>query len=929
MEPNPNPHPPGTGGRDPQGKGRSFRSRIFISFLAGLLPVLALLAAAVELMLVPYLESRTWGELANSTRVLTNAVRAGASMAIRNHLKGIGELNREIARHHLDLVHQGVLTRPEAVSRLRRILLSQRVGSSGYLYCIDSQGIAVVHPVPAVEGTDASNFDFVQEQMRRKQGYLEYEWRNPGEPYKSKKALYMVYFEPLDWIISVSCYRSELNKLLNPDDFRDTVLSLRFGESGYSYVFDDQGTVLIHPSLKGVNVLSYQNVPTDFVRTMLDRGSGMMEYRWRNPEEPSARTKMAVYESLPEYGWVVVSSAYPGEVLKPVRIARNLSYGGLALLLLAAGVTAYLLSGRLTRPVEAMVRRLDENAHTGGNHPLPVAADSELARLAREFNTFLDLIHRKNEELRRERDFSRALIDASPAYIIILDPQGRIRLINPAFCRTLGCSPGEAVGDDYFELAIPPRDRTRIRNVLEALERSANRGEPVVRVGANPVVTRHQGERMVQWTATWLPDDHGRGCILLAVGVDITEERSLQDQLHHVQKLEAMGRLAGGVAHDLNNMLGGIMGAAELLRVKLDSEHAALPQVRMIIETVERAAELAGRLLAFSRKGNRGSTPVAIHKLLRDAFRIFRSGLDPRIETEIDLGGGGGTVVGDPSQLQSAFLNLFINARDAMPGGGTLRVATRDILLDESACAESPFDLDPGPYVEVLVADTGTGMEESVRAKIFEPFFTTKAEGKGTGLGLALVFGAIKDHRGEVRVESAPGVGTKFNLRLPRVEMSAAPPETEKIEHGAGTILLVDDDEVLRTTGRLMLEELGYSILTACDGIEAVERFRTHRSEIDLVLLDMVMPRMNGRETFYAIRSIDPGARIILASGFGDRKNVRDLHNEGLLGFLQKPYRLRELSAAVQKALKTGPHPEKSKTIKRSASRDGGNGSST
>ena len=407
--------------------GRSLRTRTFISFLGVLPPVLVLLAA-VELLLMPYLTSRTWEELANSTRVLTDAVQASASVAIRNHLKAIAERNREIARNHIELAEKGVMTRREAVDRLRRIFLSQRVGGSGYIYCIDSRGIALVHPKPEVEGADYSHFAFVREQMRRKSGYLEYDWRNPGEDHFRPKALYMVYFAPLDWIISASCYRSELNELLNPQDFREMVLSLRFGKRGYSYVFNKEGQTLIHPELKNVNVLDQPDMPADFVRVMLANDSGRLEYEWRNPSEPEPLRKIAVYESLPEYGWVIVSSAYVDEVMAPVRIARTVSYGGMLLLLLAAGVAAYYLSGRITRPVDAMVRRLDRNARNGVREPLPVAPTTNWAGWDGNSTLSFPPSTGRRTELRRERARYQSLFEASPDAVFLLLGAGDRRL---------------------------------------------------------------------------------------------------------------------------------------------------------------------------------------------------------------------------------------------------------------------------------------------------------------------------------------------------------------------------------------------------------------------------------------------------------------------------------------------------------------------
>jgi PAS domain S-box-containing protein len=1012
---------------------RSLRSRIFLSFLAVVVPLLVLVVASIELVLVPHVKEDMWAELENATRVIAKAVDDSGSVAIRQHLKGIAEKHRVIARQRMELVERGLITRGEAIARLREVFLRQTVGSSGYVYCLDSSGNVPVHPKPAVEGTNQAEYDFVREQMQRREGYLEYDWRNPGEAAPRPKALYMVYFEPLDWIISASSYRSEFDELLDPADFRETVLSLRFHQSGYSYVINEQGDVLIHPVLREFNALTQTGVEADFVDDMLRAGSGRIEYRWQNPAETRPRRKMAVYDSVPAYDWVVVSTAYTGEVMKPIWIIRGTAYGAVLLLLAAGGTLSYLFSRRLTRPVEAMIAQLDHNARNGAHDPLPEDGSRELARLAREVNIFMaavdertrqlneqrqryqslfetspngifvfrdsriidcnpageamlgasrgqlvgidpveisppmqpdgtdsasgarahlrsalkdgttsfewvhyrmdgtpfhaeitlrvfgteggepllvsfvrDVTERKQAEaaIRRERDFSQALVDASPAYILILDPGHRIRVVNPALCEALGYTREQMIGQDYFDLVIPAEDRDRLRQAIERIREAARHGDSATTTGTNRALARDGTAHWVLWSGTWLRDYGGGEEGLLAVGVDVTEERSLQEQLHHAQKLEALGRLAGGVAHDLNNMLGGILNAAELIALRMPDDDPMHDHVRLIADTVERAAELAGRLLAFSRKGKSASTPVDLHELLEAALKIFTSGMDPRIEVQSALDAEHPVLVGDPSQLQNVLLNLFINARDAMPAGGTLRIETRNIRLDDDACEASAFPLEPGPHLEVVVADTGHGMDQATRAKVFEPFFTTKEEGKGTGLGLSSAFGVVTAHRGEIRVESEPGTGTRFTMRLPCADSTvrpAAQTETE-LPRGSGTVLLVEDDEVMRTTARLMLEELGYDVISARDGQEAVERYREDPAAIDAVLLDMVMPRMSGRDTFLAIRAIDPQARVLLASGFSDQSTIQDLRAEGLLGFVEKPYRLAALGRALRQA---------------------------
>jgi PAS domain S-box-containing protein len=438
---------------EPSSGGRSFRSRIFSSFLAALLPVLVLATVGIETLLVPYVKSGVWEDLTNSTNVLTNSIKASASVAIRNHLKAVAEKNREIARQYFNLVEHSVITRQQAEARLRRIFLSQTVGSSGYIYCLNSKGIAVVHPNSDVEMTDNTRFAFVRQQLTQKEGYIEYEWQNPGEKSPRAKALYMVYFEPLDWIISVSSYRAEFNTLLSEDDLKDAVLSLKFGKSGYAYVVDKNGIVLIHPKLKGVNLFQHPDYPTDFLKEMISKGSGIQDYEWKNPNDPVARRKLAVYQNIPELGWIIASSAYWDEVMKPVMIARWLGYGAMFLLLIMAALVSYLLSGRLTKPINAMVMHLDDNTVIDGGSPLPVDEQvKELGQLGIKINSFIETIDNQKKALRTEQARYRGLFDSSPDAIMLLDGMNIVDC-NPTASALFGDGENSLVGHSILHLS--------------------------------------------------------------------------------------------------------------------------------------------------------------------------------------------------------------------------------------------------------------------------------------------------------------------------------------------------------------------------------------------------------------------------------------------------------------------------------------------
>jgi len=322
--------------------------------------------------------------------------------------------------------------------------------------------------------------------------------------------------------------------------------------------------------------------------------------------------------------------------------------------------------------------------------------------------------------------------------------------------------------------------------------------------------------------------------------------------------------------------------------------------VDMIIHASSRSADLTRELLSFSRKGESVSVPVNVHEIIANVISLLERTIDKQVQLITRFDDCRSVVMGDQTQLQNALLNLGVNARDAMPQGGTLTYATSLKELDLDACHALGGALVPGRYLEIAVSDTGVGMTQAVMEHIFEPFYTTKGVGKGTGLGLAAVYGTARSHKGEVCVQSQPGVGTEFRVYLPLVEKSLQAAITPgEVVLGSGVILLVDDEKILRDVGRELLEELGYTVYLAENGAEALELFATHRSEIKLVLLDMIMPKMGGKETFLRMRELDPAVKVLLCSGFNFEENCDELGGLGADGYVQKPYNRSELSRMV------------------------------
>jgi PAS domain S-box-containing protein len=391
---------------------------------------------------------------------------------------------------------------------------------------------------------------------------------------------------------------------------------------------------------------------------------------------------------------------------------------------------------------------------------------------------------------------------------------------------------------------------------------------------------------------------------------DIRDRKEIERRLRQSEKMEAIGALAGGVAHDFNNQLTSMMGYSELLREQVGGNAEAIELVDNVLLAARRAADLTRQLLAFSRKGKYVVERVDLHALILEVASVVSRTIDKKIEIQPALEAELAFVHGDASQLQNAILNLAINARDAMPDGGVLRFSTSNCTAAGLAALMPGFQVAPCDYVEVRVTDTGVGMDEETRTHMFEPFFTTKAQGKGTGIGLAAVYGTVKSHRGGISVDSAPGRGTTVHVYLPIAGAEAAlPAETASADEVSPGILdgkhvvVVDDDPAVRDVAQRLLHGLGCKTTAFADGVRCIEFYRHAFNDVDAVLLDMVMPLMSGRETFLVLRQLNPAIRALLASGYSMDKDAQAMLDEGVRGFVQKPYSRATLLAKLTEAL--------------------------
>jgi two-component system cell cycle sensor histidine kinase/response regulator CckA len=414
-------------------------------------------------------------------------------------------------------------------------------------------------------------------------------------------------------------------------------------------------------------------------------------------------------------------------------------------------------------------------------------------------------------------------------------------------------------------------------------------------------LTRNITERKIAERA--LREAHDR--LGVAVRERTEELRCSEERLRQSEKMDAIGQLAGGIAHDFNNQLVGVLGYADLLtHVLSDPGHRDMAE--KIVAAAERAGELTRQLLAFARKGRLRTDIVDVHSTIGEVVSLLKHSIDKRIQIREVFEASPSTTVGDPAQLQNAVLNLALNARDAMPAGGHLTFRTRTEELSLADCQGLPFLVDPGPYIVIQVVDTGHGIEPEVQRRMFEPFFTTKETGKGTGMGLASVYGTVASHRGAIRLATEQGKGTELEILLPLFDQAAATAGEIELQHGRSRrlrVLIVEDEALVRQTLVVMLHSLGHEVVAAVDGEDGLEKFRDPPAPIDLVILDLVMPRMSGGEAFREMRRSQPMVPILLASGYSRVGEAQALLEAGAAGFLQKPFRRQALADAIENAI--------------------------
>jgi PAS domain S-box-containing protein len=495
------------------------------------------------------------------------------------------------------------------------------------------------------------------------------------------------------------------------------------------------------------------------------------------------------------------------------------------------------------------------------------------------------------KELLNERKHFEIILNSMTEGILEITPRGRIVYSNPSAISLTGISEERLLASDLISL-FHESDQERVESLLSTL--NAHPG----RVNGNPPLRLDGKEVTINLIP--VPDDENRTAILLLN--DVSERKKMEAQLLQAQKMEAIGTLAGGIAHDFNNLLMVVQGNVSLMLLDIPASHPHYEMLKAIEKKVQSGSKLTAQLLDYARKGRYEVRPILLNQLVKETAETFGR-TRKNIVIHLDLRKDLHSLEADSGQMEQVLMNLLVNAADAMPGGGNLFLKTENVTHAE--IKSDLYEAVPGNYVLLSVRDTGIGMDQKTMERIFDPFFTTKEMGRGTGLGLASVYGIIKGHNGYINVRSELGKGTTFLIYLPssegKVEEEAR--KSEEVLMGSETILLVDDEDYVLDVGEKILKMLGYKVLIADSGEKAIEAYKANQDQISLVILDLIMPRKGGEETFDALKEIHSEVRALLSSGYSMNGQTREIMKKGCKGFIQKPFSIKELSQKLREIL--------------------------
>ena len=736
-----------------------------------------------------------------------------------------------------------------------------------------------------------------------------------------------------------------IKELQKSQYFKDFTLQ-KVGKTGYTCLYEaGTGIMRIHPNPSLIDFdmqLLSEKLPSwwaIFEPTLSGKEvSGY--YDWLEADQTIRRKYMTmtpVHEPFAGQTLMIAATTYIDEFSAPIVAMKNQAEKitahyqdfifrqgviiscALAIFLLFTFTCVYLLgrrSGlRYILPIEQLAKaakKLGKGKWEADEYVALLQRKDEIGDLAGAFNNmqsqlkdlFIRLEQRLAElkltqgALKQSEEHYRGLFDGVPVGLYRTTPDGNILDANPTLVEVLGYPDLKTfLGRNAQDLYVTPEDRNQWKMQIETQKIS------------------HSSEiqmRQYNGTIVWMEDyfravRDADGSVVYYEGslIDVTKRKKLEAQLQHAQRMESIGTLAGGIAHDFNNLMMGIQGNISLLLYDIDSSHPQYNKLRDMEKSIERGARLTSQLLGYARKGKYEARRLILNQIVANSAETFG-----RTRKEITINrrfeSDPSAIEADGTQIEQVLFNLFINAADAMPEGGDLTLKTMNVSSQDMT--DKPYKPVAANYVMLQVTDTGEGMDTKTLKRIFDPFFTTKGLGKGTGLGLASVYGIIKAHGGYIDVDSEQGVGTTFYIYFPALDKTNIDTHIPKkdpirIKPGKGTILLVDDEEIIIAVSIEMLEKLGYRVLRAISGKEAISEYQANSTKIDLVILDLIMPKISGGEVYDKLKEINPQVKVLLSSGYSVDGQATEILRRGCNGFIQKPFNMGELSRKVNKIL--------------------------
>ena len=789
----------------------------------------------------------------------------------------------------------------------------------GYYFAFDLDGIETLFPVrPDMEGKNMLSVrggkgelavsDMLDVIRKKGEGFYNYTWPKPGEKGYFPKIAFAKLFEPTGWVIGTGEYLDDVEKDIQEECLK-WISNIKFGNGGYVFAGQWDGLILSGPET-GKNMYSVEDINgVKIVQELIKAaksGGGFVRYVLPKFEGKKHAAKISYAAGFNKWQWYMGSGAYVDEIESAItlkqsdlnrRIETNIRNAFLVLfsILIFIVLIVKFLSGRIHNNLRLFTDFFNRASSDTIKIEQKTLHFSEFSELAKSANEMIDKRIQAEEALHLSHERFLTVLDGIEATIYVADMETyEVLFMNKHMIEAFGRDmTGELCWEAFREGSKPCRHCTND----QLLDASGKPAGVCVWQGKNPITGKWyiNYDRAIEWT-------DGR-IVRLQIATDITEYKRLEEELRQAHKMESIGTLAGGIAHDFNNILGIILGNAELAIDDVPEWNPARLNLDEIKTASLRAKDVVRQLLSFARKTQLEKKPTNIIPIVKESLKLLRSSIPNNIELRQNIEKNIDTILADPTQINQILINLCTNANHAMPDGGVIEINLKNVELDEKTTAKNHEK--PGRYVNLTVADTGHGISQKDIDRIFDPYFTTKEIGKGTGMGLAVVHGIVKEHNGIISVESEPGKGTAVSILFPVVDKEPVikTENKEQLPTGDERILFIDDEESIVKLGHQRLERLGYRVESSISPIEALEQFRSQPDKFDLVISDMAMPEMTGDKLVKEILSIRPDIPIILCTGFSEKIDEEEARAIGAVDYVEKPLDKHDFAFKVRKAL--------------------------